>query len=168
MISSSCGGHRISLKRHDWKCLGTAVLLFSLGCSDSQQVAPVSGTITFEGQPLVGASITTQPIATDSIEVGSGSFGLTDEQGRYELELVKPAQKGAIIAEHRVMISHVAGNQTKDKAQTSEDGETKSWDDATVVKSGVARAWPLRYIDGSLRLTVPPEGNTDADFDLRK
>src|SRR5687768_9836969 len=59
-------------------------LILCAGCGDSLQVAPVSGTITFEGKPLAGATITTQPIATESQNPGSGSFGQTDDQGRFE------------------------------------------------------------------------------------
>lgn len=153
--------------RGSWSCLGGAVVLICLGCGEDLPIAPVSGTITFAGQPLVGASITTQPIATDSMNVGSGSFGVTDEQGRFELELVKPAIKGAIIAEHRVMISRASGDLNEDRKVMSADGTVEYWIDDSQVGRGVDRRWPKRFTDGSLRLTVPPEGKTDANFDLR-
>src|SRR5687767_14997283 len=88
-------------------------LLLIAGCGEKPSVAPVSGIVTLNGAPLVGASITTQPIAAaDSLNAGSGSFGTTDAEGRFELDLVKPAVKGAIIGEHRVMISPAAKNRT--------------------------------------------------------
>ena len=98
-------------------------MLVCLGCSDGQQVAPVSGSITFEGEPLVGASITTQPIATGSVNVGSGSFAITDAEGKFDLEMVMPAGKGAIVADHRVMISRASGDQSKSRANLSAAGE---------------------------------------------
>ncbi|MCH8841119.1 MAG: hypothetical protein IH831_10720 [Planctomycetes bacterium] len=35
-----------------------------------------------------------------------------------------------------------------------------------IVKPPQGPPWPNRYGDGSLRLTVPPEGTTEANFDL--
>lgn len=142
-------------------------LAFCIGCGGGVTLAPVSGTITFEGEPLVGASITTQPIAADSRNPGSGSFGLTDEQGHFELELVTPAKKGAIVGKHRVMISRAADNK---KAQDlAKDEEPEAWsDDPNDRFTGVTPGWPQRFTDGSLELIVPPEGNTNANFELTK
>ena len=55
------------------------------------------------------SALLTQPIATNSPNPGPGSFGRTDAEGRFELELVKPAIRGAIIGEHRVMIVTPSG-----------------------------------------------------------
>src|SRR5688500_34311 len=101
-------------------------LLFA-GCGERLPVAPVSGMITFEGKPLAGASITTQPIAASSTNPGPGSFARTDDQGRFELELVKPARKGAIIGEHRVMISPAAGEKSRTQRQQSAEGDLDVW-----------------------------------------
>ena len=146
----------------------TCILLLCVGCGDGLPVAPVSGSVTFEGKPLVGASITTQPIASGSDNPGSGFFATTDEQGHFELELVKPAVNGAIIGEHRVMISQAAGEQTANQPKKTEDG-VEGWADdpnAHRARVGAASKWPARFTDGTLRLTVPPEGLNDADFDL--
>jgi hypothetical protein len=144
-------------------------LLYCVGCSESLPVAPVSGTITFEGRPLAGAGITTQPIARDSPNPGAGSFGVTDEEGRYELELVKPARKGAIIGEHRVMIEKPARPAAKGPSNVSVEGDVQVWVDDPRSNSNRAPAkddWPHRFTDGSLRLTVPPDGTDSADFHL--
>ncbi|MCI0335122.1 MAG: carboxypeptidase-like regulatory domain-containing protein [Planctomycetes bacterium] len=145
-----------------------SILLLCAGCREGLPVAPVSGTITYRGEPLADANITTQPIATDSMNPGPGSFGRTDGQGRFELELVKPAIKGAIIGEHRVMISPAGGDTTHDQPQRSADGKSVYWtDDPLAHRKAVADlSWPPRFADGSLRLQVPPEGKADARFDL--
>lgn len=141
-------------------------LLFCAGCGEKMPVAAVSGTVTFEGKPLAGASITTQPIATDSRNPGSGSFAQTDDQGHFELELVKPARKGAIIGEHRVIISPSSGVIAERQSKQAADGQ-KVWTDESVVR-GVAAddGWPAKFTDGTLRLQVPPEGANDVRFDL--
>jgi hypothetical protein len=145
----------------------TLSLLLCPGCGERLSVAPVSGTITFEGKPLAGASITTQPIAAGSTNPGPGSFGRTDEQGRFELELVKPAKKGAIIGEHRVMISPADGATPRTQRQQSAEGEFEVWvDDPRANRNAVGSAWPARFTDGSLLLKVPPDGTNEANFDL--
>ena len=143
------------------------ILLLSAGCGDGQLVAPVSGTVTLDGNPLAGATITTQPIAASGNNPGSGSFGTTDEQGRFELELVKPAVKGAIIGEHRVMISQASAKESSTVVVKGEDGVEFHTDDPNAHRAGVGTSkWPTRFTDGSLHLTVPPEGKQDANFDL--
>src|SRR5688572_14696609 len=85
-----------------WMLLWMLVAL--AGCGQGLPVAPASGVVLLDSKPLANASITTQPIATDSPNPGPGSFGRTDAEGRFELELVNPAMRGAIIGEHRVLI----------------------------------------------------------------
>lgn len=146
----------------------TCVLLFCIGCGEGLPVAPVSGTVTYQGQPLVGASITTQPIAAaGSDNPGPGSFATTDEQGHFELELVKPARKGAIIGQHRVMISQASANTSGTIVVKGEDGVEFHTDDPNAHRASAASSkWPARFTNGSLQLTVPPEGRDDANFDL--
>jgi len=127
-------------------------------CGSKFPVAPVSGTVTYQGTPLADATVTTQPIAIDSVNPGPGSFGKTDAQGHYELELVKPAKKGAIIGDHRVMISCPTDSPA--------DSTPPPFGDDPNANRQVGRRWPATFSDGSLRLNVPPQGRTDADFHL--
>ena len=146
-----------------------AVLLsLCAGCREKLPVAQVSGTITFQGRPLVDATITTQPVATDSRNPGPGSFGRTDDQGRFELELVKPAIRGAIIGEQRVMITPGGGATTPTEPQRSADGVAYWTDDPGANRETNASEWPRHFMDGSLRLVVPPEGTANARFDLTR
>jgi hypothetical protein len=141
--------------------------LLVVGCDQGLTIAPVSGVITWEGRPLRGASITTQPIAqAGSQNPGPGSFGQTDEQGRFQLELVKPALKGAIIGEHRVMISRAAEIDPTNQPRRSADGAEYWTDDPNSNRQPAGNMWPARFTDGSLRLQVPPEGTDQADFRL--
>jgi hypothetical protein len=142
--------------------------LCDAGCSSKQSIAPVAGTITVDGSPLADATITTQPISTHSRNPGSGSFGHTDAQGHFALELVKPPIQGAIIAEHRVMITPGGRGATTAIVKRSADG-AESWSDDPRGNLAVTdKKWPAHFTDGSLRLVVPPEGNTDVHLDLKR
>ncbi len=139
------------------------------GCGDRVTVAPVSGVVTYAGKPLAGASITTQPIGKGTRDPGSGSFATTDSEGRFELELVKPSRKGAVVGEHRVMISPSSGDTGNHEVHQSADGSYQYVvDDPQSRFQGANRSWPSRYTDGSLTLEVPPEGKTDVRFDLTR
>jgi hypothetical protein len=143
-------------------------LFLTHGCGTKPSVAPISGIVTFQGRPLVGATITTQPIGANSENPGSGSFGRTDDQGRFELELVTPAMKGAIIGEHRVLISPASSPKAESQSNGSAAVEAAKWkDDPNGNRLAAGNSWPAQFGDGSLRLQVPPEGAADVRFDLK-
>jgi hypothetical protein len=61
--------------------LFTAVALIS-GCGDGTiRTFNVTGTITFDGEPLSNASVTFTPV-----DEGNQAYGLTDANGRYVLQ----------------------------------------------------------------------------------
>ncbi len=146
------------------------VLLLCIGCGRGPAVAPVSGVITLDGAPLAHASITTQPVATDSANPGSGSFGATDENGHFDLELVTPAAKGAVVGEHRVMIAPMSAEEQASQPQQTAEGIEVWTDNPSSRKATMAanKSWPTKFSDGSLRLQVPPEGNTDVRLELTR
>jgi hypothetical protein len=142
--------------------------LACLGCGSKPSVAVVAGTVTVDGAPLAGATITTQPISVNSQNPGPGSFGHTDNQGHFELELVKPAIKGAVIGEHRVMVSPASSGASSSAPTKSADG-VESWSDDPHSNRAMAdKKWPAHFTDGSIHLTVPPEGNADVRLDLKR
>ena len=78
-------------RRSTWT-LGCAVLLALValclsGCGSSEgyTLVPVSGTITLDGQPLAGASVSFQRSGGEAT-VGPGSGAVTDASGKYELK----------------------------------------------------------------------------------
>jgi hypothetical protein len=82
---------------------GLALVLIGIawlvgGCRGSSDVAPVTGTVTLDGQPLPSAEVIFQP------QDGRPSTGLTDQQGRYEL-IYSRDTKGAMIGSHTVRIT---------------------------------------------------------------
>jgi len=115
------------------------------GCGQGLPVVPASGVVLLDGAPLANVTIMTQPIATNSPNPGPGSFSRTDAEGRFELELVKPAVRGAIIGQHRVMILPVGD-----------------------AKPPGGNKWPTSFSDGSLRIQVPKGGTKELRVELSK
>ena len=72
-------------------------LIVVSGCGYTD-VAPVTGTVTLDGAPLIGASITFQP------DNGRPSYGGTDQYGNYKL-FYSMEQNGAVIGPCTVTIS---------------------------------------------------------------
>lgn len=68
------------------------------GCEDGPAVAPVTGTVTQNGEPLAQAEIEFQP------DQGAPSYGETDEMGRYTL-MYQTDREGALLGHHWVSVS---------------------------------------------------------------
>lgn len=119
------------------------------GCdSGPYEVAPVSGKVTLDDEPLIDALVSFQPMASaNNKEPGPGSYGRTDKEGHYTLQVIEPAQPGAVVGKHRVQIS----------TATSEGGDGDR---------SVGERVPRRYRDGKLQFDVPSSGTTEANFDL--
>jgi hypothetical protein len=80
---------------------------------------------------------------------------------------VKPTRKGAMIGDHRVMISKPAAEIGGSEPQPSADGDSVVWsDDPRGHRQPAGPKWPARFTDGSLQLQVPPHGTDQANFDL--
>ena len=81
---------------------------------------------------------------------------MTDDDGHYELYLGIDGTPGAIIGEHRVSISL---DQRKNKALLKAGGE---------MPKRPGELLPSKYNrDSKLASTVPPDGKSDANFDLK-
>jgi hypothetical protein len=129
------------------------VVLAGTGCGGGPDVVPVSGRVMLDDKPLAGAHINTQPIGTvDNPNPGQGSFGATDEEGRYTLELASDGAPGAVVGEHRVTIV------MKEDAFSS--------DPTNDLPQPMSRPWPANFTDNSLRITVPADGTDEANLEL--
>lgn len=96
----------------------TAFLLFAIsvlvGCGGSEyQLVPVSGTVTYDGEPLNGADVVFAPMESEGvIDVGPISVGTTDSSGNYTL-LTTKGLEGAMVTKHRVSIGFKGINETE-------------------------------------------------------
>lgn len=123
-----------------------------VGCgSDPHQTAVVSGRITLDGQPLGLCQIRFQPqsVSKDDVEPGSGSFAVTDDQGRFSLTIINPVRPGAMIGTHQVWLTTVT------VAKMAMEGGQMT-----------AEKVPRQYRSGKVTFVVLPEGTDKADFEL--
>lgn len=133
-------------------CFLSALLCVLLlgGCGRAgYQTAPVSGRVTLEGKPLTDATVTFQPMGEGKPYPGPGSFGVTDADGRFQLQMID-RKDGAVVGLHTVRISRYLPRTDKD-------------DDAPRPRDP---SLPQRADDGSLRFEVPGSGTDAADFAL--
>lgn len=113
------------------------------GQGDRPPLGRVTGAVTLDGQPLVGAQVTFAP------ETGRPSIGRTDSTGRYELFYVL-ATKGAKVGKHRVFI-----------------GWPPADDDAEPVAKDAPRpTLPARYGQQSTLTADVRSGSNSFDFAL--
>jgi hypothetical protein len=126
-----------------------ALVALAAGCS-GQRVVPVSGRVTLNGQPLANVHVSFQPVAVGSDhDPGSGSYAITDNDGRYTLKLVHGDTPGAVVGKHRVEIT---------PRNTDDDADRRG--------KGAATGVPMRYNRNS-ELTFDVTSGTDkADFPL--
>jgi hypothetical protein len=119
-------------------------------CGGPYKVAPVSGRITLNGDPLDHASITFQPVAAEGgADPGPGSGAFTDAEGRFTLLLVGKETKGAVVGKHKVRIYLTPEANVVDKAKKP------------------IKALPERYnAKTTLEYDVTTSGTTSADFHL--
>jgi hypothetical protein len=128
-----------------------AMCLSGCGSSEGYSLVPVSGTITLDGQPLAGASISFQRAGGDAT-VGPGSGGVTDASGKYELKTAEAdSRSGAVVGMHVVRITGV-------QDQRAADDDTAR----PMAKDPV----PPRYRDPGLTFEVPADGTDQANFEL--
>jgi len=142
------------------------LLTFSfLGCGNGgPQYVGVSGVVTLNGKPYKGAVVNFQPSATpDNPNPGRGSYGHTDENGRFTL-VVDDQVKGAVVGKHRVRIASL-----QDSTRTDFDPALGTPD------GGELKARPKRLFDpippewneqSKKEFDVPPGGTGKANFDI--
>ncbi|MBN2295291.1 MAG: hypothetical protein JXM70_22865 [Pirellulales bacterium] len=129
------------------------ILLILAGCGgDSYQLAPVSGQVRLDGQPLGECQVRFQPLAISENKVnpGPGSFAVTDEQGRFTLKAINPTRPGAVVGKHRVWLN------------TSKPAGPMESESGRMTPEKV----PAKYRNGQIEFDVLPEGTDQANFDL--
>jgi hypothetical protein len=133
-------------------------LLSALGCGSPYKLAPVSGKVTLNGQPLVNATIAFNPIRKEgsrSLDAGPHSVGNTNAAGEFALNTLT-GENGALVGKHTVVISLISSEAEQGDARPPRGG----WP--------LKDAIPARYNHKSeLIFDVPPGGSTQANFDLK-
>ena len=76
-----------------------------LGCGSGASTAPVSGKITYQGQPVTGGTLSFAPIAAaGAVNPGKPAAALIQSDGSFVLTTYT-ASDGAVIGKHRVTFS---------------------------------------------------------------
>ena len=120
------------------------------GCNgQSVPVVPVAGQVLLNGDPLAGATVTFQPIASENATTPAamGSVGTTDAEGRFTLRLIAPDRLGAVPGRHAVTIT-----------------TSTSTNDDRVLPQG--ERVPKGWRNGSRTFVVPTEGTLEARFEI--
>lgn len=133
------------------------------GCGgDDYQVVPVSGRVMLDGKPLADVGLSFVPLARDrrNPNVGPGSLGKTDAEGRFQLQTIR-GEDGAVPAEHivRMMLASKAATEAKQEDTGPEDTSRPTQPSPRV-------RLPRNASDGSIHFIVPLEGTDQAHFDL--
>ena len=128
-----------------------AALLISVlvGCNRRPRVAPVSGVVKYEGQPLEFGAIMTQPAQ------GQPARGMIQSDGSFVLSTFDEGD-GAIVGTHKVRISCY---------EAQRDGMQASEGEISLGKLLIPRKYTL-YDQSGLTLEVANDGNDQVIFEL--
>lgn len=94
----------MTANRHGFTCL--ALILMVAGCGKPKEslpeLIPVTGTITWDGKPLVGAMVALIPLEGTP---GAGANGSTDAEGKYVLRANTRNEPGTPAGKYKVVLS---------------------------------------------------------------
>jgi hypothetical protein len=124
------------------------ILFLGLGGCGGPSLVPLEGTVTFNGTPLAGATLTLQG-ATGPVEERI-YVGQTDANGHYTVGPSWTSGVGVLPGSYQVFIQSV-----------------KLPDVITETTKLPPDPVPMQYRDGSQKLEVPVEGLTTADFNIQ-
>jgi len=136
-------------------------MLLTCGCSGSGRIKTniVEGTITYEGQPLEGATVSFTPTGSQ----GDPAYAQTDAQGKYKLQTLRgEVDAGTTAGEYIVTISKYDFIPTGRKLR-QDDG---SLADETVPKLATPEVY-MNQKETPFKATVV-KGKNKFDFKLNK
>ena len=98
----------------------------SAGCGDSDglNLAPVRGTVTFDGKPAKGGFVLFEPVGTGS-HSGPSAMGKINDDGSFVLT-TKQASDGATIGENRVAIAIIDTDKPIEEASEKDAPQSRA------------------------------------------
>jgi len=146
------------MHKHYSILLLTALFVAVSGCGDNKlKTYPVSGTITYQGKPLAGATVGFSPKVEGA---GDGGFARTDENGFYQLQTTQGnVNAGTTPGDYYVTIAKVSmvGTGTFTVSSTGEKKENEK----------PVSAIPAKYSGASSGLSATVEKKANVfNFDL--
>ena len=138
--------------------LGFAILFFAAGCGDKFKTYPVTGKVTYKGDPVAGATISFNPKVQGQ---GDDGYARTDDNGVYKLQtqLGKP-EGGTTPGEYYVRVTKSESVSTGRSSTDSTGNVVEEMRPVSLLpaKYGTALTSPLSF-------TVEKKKNT-YDIDL--
>ena len=146
-----------------------ALMVALIGCAPTNDVgaAKVTGTVTYNGNPVEGATVSFVP----SGEGGKMAAGSTDAQGKFTLTTVQ-AGDGAVPGAYQVAIAKVEGAGADRETQTEEEARATAMPGSPGAVAPATEAkdlLPENYKDAAksgLTAEVTAAGPNDFTFDL--
>ncbi|WP_339945987.1 carboxypeptidase-like regulatory domain-containing protein [Novipirellula rosea] len=135
-----------------------SIATMTVGCApnDKPDLAVVTGTLTKNNQPFVGATVEFYPE-----QPGAASYGITDEEGRFTLSY-STGDPGAAPGKHTV---HVIGGSVKGGSGASDNVPAEGTDDAPAMAASPLAGGPgavanltAEVVEGEvndIKLTIP-------------
>lgn len=155
------------MNRYGWSFLPLIFLV--VGCG-GPAIAPVSGVVKLDGQPLAGVLVAFNPDDMYSTEHPQVT-AMTDTDGRFELKS-RGGESGAVVGQYRITVTDppkLAGTSPQPKAETG--------DSATMIPKGESSFRPtfapsrVPAVYSNWNLTpirqLIAEGQNQAEIELR-
>jgi len=149
--------------------LGVSVSVYS-GCSkgDRPNLAKVTGVVTDNGTPLIGAEVTFIPLG-----FGATSYGSTNDQGKFTLTYsVSDNAPGAVIGKHNVSIR--GGSTDPTEAAAIKESEAANLQAAQMAQSQGLEVAPVNEASASdlpkphgFEAEVQAKGTNHFEFDIK-
>ncbi|MCA9127134.1 MAG: hypothetical protein KDB22_08610 [Planctomycetales bacterium] len=123
-----------------WVCM-TTVIVGCLGCQPGWQAAtyPVSGSITINGEPPVGAVVTLIPTGDKVDERNSKPWAVVDEQGQFTLQTYLK-EDGAPAGDYIVTVKWPWDVKDMSQAMSDRLGGAYAFPDKSDIRVTIARA----------------------------
>ena len=157
--------------------LSTSFLIAITGCGNGGSLAPVSGTVTYDGEPVPKLKVIFSPEPVgDNNSVGPYSKGVTDENGRFELA-TRYKDPGAFIGMHRLSFEYkdisamALGDLQSDMSDAKDAGDKEEF---SKVKKRIAdmkaklKGRPILGNFQAVIVDVPSGGINDYQLDLKE
>jgi hypothetical protein len=144
-----------------------AVAVGGCGGPDRPEMAPVSGTVLFQGNPVAGAEVLFRNASSPRV-----AQGITDSQGKFRLTTFENFD-GAVLGEHQVTIARNKANPEISGASVDNPSAAYGAGMAAAAAGNMEaiskNELPVKYADPStsgLKETVTKTGPNDFTFKL--
>ena len=154
-------------RRNSAVLLVLSLLLAGCGGEDRVDTVPVSGVVTYDGQPVVGAEVVFQNDLAPRAAVGT-----TDAEGKFQLQTYEDFD-GAVPGDHVITITKAQANAAISGAD-AEDPSAAYAEGMNAAMSGDMSAiskneLPEKYaspVSSGLNETVTEQGPNNFEFNL--